>query len=227
MAIIQGGTWDTHQGPGGALLGGAAYNQFHQGMLDPDVAAQVGAQKYGADQQLQAAKLAMQAQELPAQLQQQRFNSVFPWLQSQLGKFGSQMARPGGQSGASPEITVGGVLNPQQIQQQVNAMKSGNEQSSATQQQQQSRDLAGRGFGANSPLLAALHNQTQAATLGQNVGGERDIRLNAANANAGQLLKSQQAREQQFASRQQEDIQRRQPYFSMANTLLSSLAGLV
>ena len=213
MAIVQtGNAYSLYPGQTSAQT-------LNMGMSDPDVQRQLATQE-------RIAGIGAQAAMLPAELQQQRFQSVFPWLQSQFGRISSQMARPGGQSPPSPEITVGGVLNPQQVQQQVNSMKASNEQTGATQMAGQSRDLAGRGFGSNSPLLAALHGQTQASVLGQNVGGERDIRLGAAQQNAGQLLSTQQARAQAFAQRQQEDIARRQPYFSMANTLLSSLAGL-
>ncbi len=179
--------------------------------------------------QLDAARIGADASMLPARLQQQRFDTVFPWLTSQIGSFMSnpQFATIGGQSPASPEITVGGVLNPQQVQQQVNAMRAHNDQKAQTQMQGNSQDLAGRGFGSNSPLLAALQGQAQANNLATNTAGARDIRLNAAQMNASHLLDTQQAREGQFASRQREDIERRKPYWAYQTSLLGALAGLV
>lgn len=226
MAIVKGLGGSTLN-LGGATGGWTGQEGAMYGMRDPDTQDQLANQRLGFGSQERIANIGAEASKYPALLQQGRFDRVFPWLQGQMGSINSQMAKAGGQSGPSPEISVGGVLNPQQIQQQVNSMKAGNQQAGASQMAGQTQSLAGRGFGSNSPLLAALHGQTQASTLGQNVGGERDIRLGAAKENAGQLLSSQTARENQFANRQREDIERRKPYFSMQNTLLSSLAGLV
>lgn len=216
MALYQHMATDPTNGPATGYRAG----QITSGIRDPDVQDQIAAQRYAAQLGIQPA-MTSEANKMS------RFNSIFPLLTGQFSRINSQMATAGGQSGKSPEITVGGVLNPQQIQQQVNAMRAGNDQTGASQMAQQGRDTAGRGFGSRSPLLAALRGQTQANTLAENVGGEREIRLGAAQQNAGHLLGTQQAREGQFASRQREDIERRKPYFSLQNTLLQSLAGLV
>lgn len=224
MAFQDYTNFDTKFGAGG--IGGASAVMSKAGIRDPDVQDQLANQRLGYQNQLDLANIGNQPALLAANQKQNRFQTLFPLLKNQMFNAG-KMATAGGQSGASPEISVGGVLNPQQIQQQVNSMRAGNDQTGATQMAKQTADTSGRGFGSNSPLLQALHGQTQANTLAQNVGGERDIRLGAAQKNAGQLLNTQQAREQQFASRQNEDLERRKPYFSLQNTLLSSLAGLV
>lgn len=159
--------------------------------------------------------------------QQQKFNTVFPWLQGQFGNLASQWNSNGGggSSGKSPEITVGGVWNPQQIQQQVNATRAGNDQKTASTMRGQTANLAGQGFGASSPLLAALHGQAQAANLGTNTQAEQQFRNEAAKANAGQLLNTQQARETQFANRQGEQIARQKNTVGMYSALLSALGG--
>ncbi len=204
-------------------------------VLDPDVSYQSDAQKAIASERAAAdteqARIAADAARYAASyapnLQQARFQAVFPWMQSQVSSALSGAERAGGQSGPSPEITVGGVYNPQQIQQQVNAQRGTNDQTAASQVSKQGQSLAGRGFGSNSPLLQALSGQTMANNLATNTSNEREIRWNAAQGNAQHLLGTQTARENQFANRMREDIERRKPYFQMANTLLGSVAGLV
>ena len=153
-----------------------------------------------------------------------RFNQIFPYLAGQIGQGNAAMA--GGQSPPSPEIRVGGVWNPQQVQQQVNAARAGNDQQAGGQMQRQQQELASRGFGSNSPLLMALRGQTQAANMATNTSNEREIRQNAQQQNVQQILASQQAREGQFASRQREDIERRKPYWANQNALIAALSGL-
>lgn len=170
---------------------------------------------------------AMDLASLPINAQMSRFNTVLPMLSSQFGNLQSMMATAGGQSGPSPEITVGGVLNPQQVQQQVNASRAANDQATQGRIMGMQQNMAGRGFGTNSPLAQALSTGMQNQNLATNTANERETRLNAAQMNAGQVLKSQQAREQSFSNRQNESIERTKPYFSSYNALLASLAGLV
>lgn len=132
----------------------------------------------------------------------------------------------GGSSGTGPGISVGGVYNPQQIEQQVNAARAGNDQSAATQQRNFANEAAGRGFASGSPLIAAMNQQIAGANMATNADAERNIRQTAAGQNAEQTLKSQQAAESQYASRQQEQIQRQQPYWQRQNALIAALAGL-
>lgn len=171
------------------------------------------------------AQLAADAARYPAQLQQERFNQVFPLLSGLLG--GYNFDRVGGQSGPSPEITVGPVWNQQQVQQQVNAARATNDAVTANQTRATEQEVAGRGFGSNSPLLAALRSGQQMAGMRTNAESERNIRLGAAETNAQQLLKTQQAREGQFATRMDEDIRRRQAALQGYSALLGTLGGLV
>lgn len=180
--------------------------------------------------ELKRARIGAAAQTFPARLQQQRFRRVFPWVKQQFGSFMGGATGPftaGGQSGQSPEITVGPIWTPQQIQEQVNALRASNAQQAQGQFQQMQQRLSGRGFGSNSPLLQALGAQIQGQRLAADTTGERELRFGAAEKGAEHLLKTQQAREQQFASRMAEDIERRRPYFQTLNTLLASIAGLV
>jgi hypothetical protein len=163
---------------------------------------------------LEGARIAANAAMYPANLQQQRFNSVFPWIQQQFSGYG------GGQGGQQPTIKVGGVWNPKQIQGQVNQTRAQNDQAMRTQQREQSQQAAAGGFGARSPLLAALQGQAFGANLGVNTQAEQQLRTQMSQMNAQQLLATQQAKEAQFGSRQKEDIQRK-------NALLAALSGLV
>lgn len=213
MAIVK----DTMYHPNGFHNSATTYNY---GMLDPDVGAQIAGQQKVAEISTQPA---LQAN----QMKQDRFNSVFPWLQGQMGSFGSQMATAGGDSGQSPTIKVGGVWNPQQIQQQVNDTRAQNDRTTATKNAADASSLSGRGFGSNSPLLQALYGQNAAANLGTNTQAENQLRTQTAQQNAEHLLGTQTAKENQFASRQREDIERKKPIFSTYNSLIAALGGLV
>jgi hypothetical protein len=185
---------------------------------------------FGPDQEA-IAKTQAEASKFPYELKQQRFNQVFPWLQGMLGGTLGGIKGPftagGAQIGTPPPISAGPVWDPQQIQQNVNASRATTDASTQAQMRQASQSAAGRGMGANGPLVQALQGQLQNQNLATNVGNEQSTRWNAALGNAGQLLKGQQAQEGQFAARQQEDIERRRPVLGFAGQLLSALGGLV
>lgn len=157
---------------------------------------------------------------------QQRFQQVWGGLNGMLGQLNGGYATPGGQSGFGPPIGAQGVLTPEQIEQQVNAARASNDQGTASRTRDFTARASGQGFGANSPLVMAMNQSFQNANMATNADSERGIRLGAAEKNAGQLLEGQKAQEAQFASRQDEDIRRRQPYFSTMNALIGALAGL-
>lgn len=170
-----------------------------------------------------------QAAELGPKLQQKRFEQLFPWLQKQWqgAQTGGDPYTIGGQGPPSPEITVGPIWNDQQTQQRVNAERASSDRSTATQMRGMQESLGGRGVGSSSPLAMALGGQMQAANIGRKAGGEREIRNNAAQENAGHIFQTQMGRESQFASRQNEAIERAKPYFAERNLLLSALAGMI
>jgi hypothetical protein len=182
---------------------------------------QIGGENYRAG-------LAAQAAELPAQLQQSRFNSVFPWLQGQFGNFGnSGVYSPGGQSTPAPTVSVSGVYTPQQVQQQVNQSRAQNDQATQGRVRGMQQDLGGRGLGATSPLAQELGAQYQGQNLATNTSNETNLRLGAAQANAGQVLQGQQARGALWNEAQQQDIARRQVTVGARNALLAAISGLV
>lgn len=170
-----------------------------------------------------------EAAKLPAELQQQRFGQVFPYLRDALDGTGSGSDKytGAGQVGTQPRIDATPVWNDAQIQQQVNTMRAGNDASTAGKVRGMQAANAGRGLGANSPLSQALGAMYQGQGLQANTAGETSTRLNSAQANATQLLAGQKAQEGQFASRQAEDIQRNQVRLQSRNALLGALSGLV
>src|SRR5262245_18522141 len=194
--------------------------------LERDLAgANLAQQRYATDTAAQTARqgnrLQYQAAIYPEQGKMNRFNQVFPLFSDALGKFGSGGMLQGGYgragaTGTQPNISAAPVFSPQQIQQQVNAARSGNDQSAAgAQQRMQHRwhhQLAGPVFGTSAPPAPALRQNLYAQNLATNPGNERDIRSGAAQTNAGQVFEAQKARQQQYANRQQEEIERGKTY---------------
>ena len=131
-----------------------------------------------------------------------------------------------GNTAQSPDVTVGGVLNNQQINQQVNAMRAQNDASAANQTRTQASNLAGRGFGANSPLQQLLASGNQMNALQANTSGEQNLRLNAAQQNAAQVLATQTERQNAYQAAQQAGLTARGQTLGTTNALLSALAGL-
>ncbi len=157
----------------------------------------------------------------------QRFNQVYGLLGGQLGKMNGGAYYPGGSNSQAPPITTGPVLNPQQIQQQVNQSSANVDKSTASNIQHNNSELGGRGFGSNSPLSMMLNQAAQGQGLATKTSNETNTRLNAANANSQNLLNTQQALSNQWATGNQLDINRRTPYIQQQTALLGALAGLV
>lgn len=181
---------------------------------------------FSQQQQHDAQANQLQLAKMPLDYQQNRFNTLFPYLTSQMGQ-GNAAYSVGGQSGAGPQISAAPIWNGNQIQQQVNSARATNDQTMATRTRASQASLAGRGFGANSPLAQAMAAQFGMQNLVQNQNADRDIRWNAAQGNSEQVLKGQQAQEQQYSNRQGEDIERRKTFASTHNALLGALAGLM
>jgi hypothetical protein len=136
-----------------------------------------------------------------------------------------------GNTAGQPYISDAPVYSPQQIQQQVNQAVAANDQRMAGDLQGMSESFAGRGLGADSPLMAALASQRQAANLGANTAARTTLPLEAAKANAAQVLQAQMARETQFGRRQNEDLARQQNTLGLLSQILgltnNAMGGLV
>lgn len=184
----------------------------------------------GADAARYQSDQARIASMFPAQQQMERFNQVFPWLQGQVGNFMSGSTSGGGGGaggGGGGGVNAGPIWSDQQIQQQVNARRAGNDQAMQAQNRGSAQNLAGRGFGANSPLLAAMQQSAANQNLGQNATDEREIRWGAAEGNAAHQLRAAQVAEQQRANMAQEGLEGKKINQSTINVLLGSLAGLI
>jgi hypothetical protein len=113
-----------------------------------------------------------------------------------------------------------------QTQAMINQQRSFNDMGAATQERQIGNQAASRGLGM-SPIVSAMQNNVGMANRAANAQAGTDISMRAAEQNAPHILKGQQAREQQFASRQDEDIRRRQQLMGLFSPLFSAIGGLV
>lgn len=139
------------------------------------------------------------------------------------GGFG-QGAPPGA---GQPRISARPVYTQGDIQRQVNMQTAANDQGTATKMRDMQSSLAGRGFGSNSPLAQALGQGMQMGNLATNTQNASQTRLGAASANAQQVLAGQTAQEQQYASRQQEAIQRAGIYQNFLSSALAALGSSI
>lgn len=204
-------------------------------IADPDIVAQgnvqskLQAQAQANQQRLQSEQLAA-AQRLQDQqlgFQRDRFNTVYGALQNQLGALNNNAALVGGQSGQGPNLGGGQIWGAQDIQQNLNANRASTDRQVATQNRDMRNNLAGRGFGSRSPLAAALEQQTNMAGMGAKADYARQFVPQARQQNAAFGLETGQARERQFASRQNEDIERRRTNANQQTSILNVLGGLI
>ncbi len=94
-------------------------------------------------------------------------------------------------------ITIGGIFNPQQIQERVNTMRAQNEASAGGEARNIQQQTAASGYGTNSPLAMALQNSLQGRTMALNAQLENDFRFGAAGENAKHLLATETASAEQ------------------------------
>jgi hypothetical protein len=239
MSINFGGSagvgGSANPGPNNSMYGGQSgtlYGQLNPIQNDPNSPFSANAQKFQREQlgtqqagETQRANIAANAQMLPAELQQQRFQQVLPLLSGQIGSSQNPYTI-GGQIPQGPTIGANGVYNPAQIQQQVNTQRAANDQSTGTQQRAMTQQLAGRGYGANSPLAQALGTSMQNQNQQTNTANETQTRLGAQQANVQQQFAGQQAQQQQFAQGQQLNIERAAPYFARQQALIAALGSM-
>jgi hypothetical protein len=182
------------------------------------------ANNIGADTARHGQDLNFQLGMAPLDFAKQKYNTLLPMLQSQLGAQGAGLV--GGQNTPQPAVTPGGVFTPDQIQQQVNASKASVDRQTATSQRGNATKLAGQGFSPKSPLLAALNQQAANAGMASGADQEREIRMGAAGQNAQHMLAGQNLAETQWRDFNDADIRRRQAAQQGQNSILSILASL-
>lgn len=193
-----------------------AKSTFERPFFDRNLAEQhwqtqagLDAQRYAVDRQVNE--------------RQREFNARFHTLR---GLMGAANGMGGAQVGTAPTITAGPVWDQNQLQARVNQGRAQNDQATATKIKSMNEGLAGRGYGSHSPLAAALQGQYEGANMGQNAALENNLRWNTAEGNAQHLFQTQMGQEQQFANRQNENIDRRKIGAGSWSALVSALGGL-
>jgi type II secretory pathway component PulL len=187
---------------------------------NPDIAAQGGVQQQLTRLQEQGANyragLSLQGELAPVQLKRDLFGQVFPWLQNSLNNLGQGTSYKAG----GPALPSSQVYTGQQQQQLLNSTVAGNDQTAAAQNLATQNRLAGKGFGANSPLAQSLMNQTNAQALAQNSQARQQIPFQIAGANAQQADTVAGLANQQYTA-QLDAYNKRQ------NALVAALASIV
>jgi hypothetical protein len=173
------------------------------------------ASRYGADRSYQANKYTQDKK-------QGRFDTAMPYFTSAIGSIGTG----GAPAGKQPRIDAAPVYSDDMINQQVNAQAASTDAATAGNVARARQDLAGRGFGGNSPLAAALEANYRASGMATNASNERDTRFNLAKANSDQVFNGQQAQEAQYHNRAQEGISAAQNRNSFWGSILGSMAGM-
>lgn len=208
-----------------------AAQQIAQRQQESALQAQLQREGYG--NQSAIARMQAEAAKYPHILKQQRWDQIFPSVQGILsgtspifGQFGSSYGGTG-QQGQQPTINASPVYNNQQIQERVNDTRAQNDLSLASKQRANNQSMAGRGFGSRSPIAMAMNQAMFGQNLAANTQAENQLRFDAASANAKQLLAAQQAQEAQFASRQQEDIDRNKVRSGLISALFGSALGAI
>lgn len=181
-------------------------------------------QQAGIAGNLQAARIGAEANNLPHQLRQQRYNQVLPYLQGQLGTLSSSVG--GANFGRSP-ISVGPVWSQDVINQNVNAARGKIDAETEGRNRSTQQSLAGRGFAPNSPLYHALQSQNQGRALASKADTERETRTGMADRNARHMLDTERARLEMENAQAEEDIARRRNVAGFQSALLGAIAGLV
>ena len=187
--------------------------------------------KYGADHQYAGTQLHETAEtgRLTTKLNyaDSKFNIVYPVVQASLAA-STGTTTPGLKQWPDlPFISTAGVLTPAQIQMQVNAAWARNDSRTQAQILQTQRELAGRGFSSNSPLLEAL----KVGYIGQNFRANNDaatsIRIQSAQANAEQILNGQKAVADQFNNQQGVVLESEKNQVTRQVGLVGALAQLI
>jgi hypothetical protein len=119
------------------------------------------------------------------------------------------------------------VYSAGQVQKQVNQAVARNDARTNSQILQTQRDLAGRGFSSNSPLLEAVRIGLTGQNLRANNDAETQIRLSASQANADQILKAQELVNTQFNQQQEVVLESEKNQITRQVGLVDALAQMI
>lgn len=169
----------------------------------------------------------------PLNFRRDVFNKIFPLAGGAMGEGSVNFSQVGGTNTPMPTLPNSFVYSPQQVQQQVNSAKAQGAQGAATQKRQIASDISSRGFGGRSALAMALNQAADTGARARNADQEREIRFDAAGANARQDLAVGGLAQQGWNNWNQLDIERRKTQAdSILNSqrnmaaLIASLSGL-
>ena len=126
-----------------------------------------------------------------------------------------------------PFIDTSGVLTPAQIQQQVNAAYARNDAKTNSETLRLIEDMSGRGFSANSPILAALRVGLTGQNLRSSIQAETQIRLESAKLNAEATFDAQKALSDQFLAQEGVLIDHEKNEVTRTVGVLSAISQLV
>lgn len=222
------------------------YNADRQAGTSISIAGQnAEAQKYGSDRDLEGRRYTADANAGASNYasdrglegirvrdsgESSRQQSMLDWKGGQisglLGAFSSGGGASGGM-GPQPTISARPVYTPGEIRGQQNAMFADAQSAAQNQMSDQTSRLAGQGFSSRSPLLAALQTNAFGQGMSNAQNSAREFGLQASQANAGQVLNAQQAREQQYSNRNQEAIGRDRNRVSFQSSLLNAIAQAI
>lgn len=180
-----------------------------------------------------ALDLQEQGQNFGQDLATQQFNlkksiygTIAPYAQQMLAGGLGGAGAPGGAVAPQPQINQNPIYSPQQIQQQMNAAFSSNDQRTSTLMKQLQESSAARGFGGNSPAMQAQQTQLGIANNAQNALAQREIPLQYAQPNADQAFRVNQLQQQQWQGAEDSDIRRRQQQQQILSQMLGFFGGL-
>lgn len=139
---------------------------------------------------------------------QQRFQGANP-QSAQNRPFSAYLEQMGGANASFPQINPTGVWSPEQIQQRVNSMRAQNSSDAGGQLRQTQQRLSGAGFQSQSPLYQELAGGIQGRALAASSQGENDLRYQAAQGNAANVLKGQELQIQSSTAAADDERKRR------------------
>lgn len=173
---------------------------------------------------------------LPWNYRKDVFNQTFPLIQGlvgQNGSFNGQFGTVGGANTPQPNLPDNFVYTGDQIQQQVNAARAQGDAGAQVEKNTARGELAGRGFSTRSPIAMAMDLAADSGARASNADQERQIRFDAAGANANQALNVGKLAQDAWSGWNDADIRRRQTQLnallgsqSAVTNLISALGGL-
>jgi hypothetical protein len=186
-------------------------------------------EQYGADKQFDGVVLSENAEtaRLTTKLAfaQTKFDQVYPFVHDSLVNTQNGVTTPG-LLADPPFVSSRGVLTAAQIQAQINAAWAKNDSRTTALIAQTQKDLAGRGFSSNSPLLEAVAASYQGQNLRANLEAATSITIQAAQANADQVLKGQGLANDQYNQRQSVSLESERNQVTRQVGFVSALAQL-